>query len=164
MQGLQTLLGLALGALGDGEVTGNEDHDLSVWINRVHAGFAALPTLLRFTGVDFKTMAITMTEARSFLHLRGQPALKMPVIEVLLGKALYWYIVPAFQLVFALVVADACMYCLHRLVHTNKWLYSGSKYSSDTPFIELTIVRACTLAASSTIRSIFMGWLVQSSF
>ena len=126
MQGLQTLLGLALGMLGEGDVTGNEDYDLAVWVSRVHAIFAALPNLLYLTGVDFKTMGTTLSGSGSFSPLIGHPGLGMSGIEVLIGKSLYWYIVPVFQIAYALIVADACMYCLHRLGHTNKWIYSKS--------------------------------------
>lgn len=126
MQGLQTLLGLALGTLGEGDVTGSEDYDLAVWISRVRAVFAALPSLLSLTGVDFKTMAITLSGSGSFLPMIGHPELDMLGVEVLIGKSLYWCIVPVFQLAYALIIADGCMYCLHRLGHTNKWLYSKS--------------------------------------
>jgi sphinganine C4-monooxygenase len=126
IQGLQTLLGLALGALGEGDVTGSEDFDLAIWISRVHAAFAAIPSLLSLTGIDFKTMAITRSRSGPFLPTIGHPEFDMPSIEVLTGRLLYWYIVPIFQLASALIVADACMYCLHRLGHTNKWIYSKS--------------------------------------
>lgn len=114
--------------LGDGDVTGSEDYDLAVWISRVHRIFAAIPSLLFLTGVDVKTMAITLSGSRTHLFMKGRSELD---IEILIGKALYWYLVPIFQLVCALVVADASMYCLHRLVHTNKWMYSKS--SSTLP-------------------------------
>lgn len=126
LQGLQTLLGLALDTLGEGDFTGSEDYDLAVWISRVRAVFAALPSLLYLTGVDIKTMAITLSGSGSFLPMIGHPELDVPGIEVLIGKSLYWYIVPVFQIAYALIIADACMYCLHRLGHTNKWMYSKS--------------------------------------
>jgi sterol desaturase/sphingolipid hydroxylase (fatty acid hydroxylase superfamily) len=121
IQVLQTLLGLALGALGDGDVTGNEDYDLALWISRVGAVFSALPSLLYLTGVDFKTIAITLPGPRSFLPMVEYHELD---IEVLIAKFLYWYIVPVVQIACALIVADACMYCIHRIGHTNKWVYS----------------------------------------
>ena len=126
MQGLQTLLVLALGTLGEGDVTGSEDHDLAVWVTRVHAFFSAIPSLLCLTGVDFKTMAITLSGFGAFIPTIGYPGLDMHGIEVLIGKSLYLFIVPVFQLIYALVIADASMYCLHRLGHTNKWIYSKS--------------------------------------
>lgn len=112
--------------LGDGDVTGSEDYDLAIWISRVHNIFAEIPSLLFLTGVDVKTMAITLSGSRPYLLMKGHSELDLPDIEVLIGKALYWYLVPMFQLVCALVIADAFMYCLHRLGHTNKWMYSKS--------------------------------------
>ena len=126
IQALQTLLGLALGALGEGDVTGSEDYDLAIWISRVRAVFATIPSFLSLTGIDFKTMAITLPRSGPFLPTKGHPEFDMPGFEILTGRLLYWYIVPIFQLVSALIIADACMYCLHRLGHTNKWIYSKS--------------------------------------
>ena len=112
--------------LGEGDVTGSEEYDLAVWIHRVHAGFAAFPSLIYLTGLDFKTMAINLSGSKTFLPTVGQPEPDMTAIEVLIGKSLYWYIVPVFQLVCALIIADASMYCIHRLQHTNRWIYSKS--------------------------------------
>ncbi|RFU34404.1 hypothetical protein B7463_g1945, partial [Scytalidium lignicola] len=120
---LQTLLGLVLGALGEGDVTGSEDYDVAIWITRVRAVFEAIPSFLSVTGLDFKTMAITLSRPRPFVSIVGYPEFGTSGIEELIGKAIYWYIVPIFQLASALITADASMYCLHRLGHTNKWMY-----------------------------------------
>lgn len=120
-------MGLALGSLGEGDVTGSEEYDLALWIGRVRAVLAAFPSLLYLTGVDFKTMTTTLSGSRFFFSTIGQPGFNMPDVEVLIANSLYWYIVPVFQLIYALVVADASMYCLHRLGHTNKWIYSKSE-------------------------------------
>lgn len=48
--------------------------------------------------------------------------------EILVAKALYWYIVPAFQFWVAVMFVDTWQYFLHRAMHMNKWLYS--KYQS----------------------------------
>ena len=148
IQGMQTLLGLALNSLGESDLTGNQDYDLAVWISRVHAVFAAVPSLFYLTGIDFKTMAITLSRYRSFLPIIGYSKPDTPGIEVLIGKSLYLYIVPIFQLVYALIVADACMYCLHRLGHTNKWIYSKSRKLHGKVLSMLTSSRTHTLATS----------------
>jgi len=36
---------------------------------------------------------------------------------------IYWWIIPALQLGFALFIIDTWQYFLHRLMHTNKFLY-----------------------------------------
>lgn len=112
-QGLQVLLGLALGALGEGEEDAADELRLAVLAGRVRAVFAAAAGVLPLSGIDFKTI----------MTLSGH---KFDSIEALTVRLLYWYIVPVFQLAAALVVADAWMYGLHRLGHTNKWIYSKS--------------------------------------
>ncbi|KAL9583701.1 MAG: hypothetical protein Q9203_004969 [Teloschistes exilis] len=122
---LQTLFGLGLSLLGDGEpeTTGSEQHDLAIWMYRVHHTFAALPRLLAFTGVDFKTMAMTMSRSGPVLPVTGYMGQLPSGFDVFVAKAFYWYIVPAFHLAVALLIADASMYCIHRFGHTNKWFY-----------------------------------------
>ncbi|PHH68968.1 hypothetical protein CDD82_157 [Ophiocordyceps australis] len=115
---LQTLLGLALGAFGEGDMTGSEEYELTAYIGRVEAAWAACAMLVLPTGIDLKTLGSRLSKVLSRGAVTGhrQPA-------VLIGSLLYWYIVPAFQFFITIVVADAIMYCLHRLGHTNKWIY-----------------------------------------
>lgn len=44
--------------------------------------------------------------------------------EVMFAKAMYWILVPLFQYVAAMVLADTFQYFTHRAFHVNKWLYS----------------------------------------
>ncbi|KAG1723730.1 fatty acid hydroxylase superfamily-domain-containing protein [Suillus paluster] len=48
-----------------------------------------------------------------FLELRGPE----------MTHWLYWWGIPAAQILFAMFIADAWQYFLHRLLHTNKYLY-----------------------------------------
>ncbi|KAL8710616.1 MAG: hypothetical protein Q9220_004840 [cf. Caloplaca sp. 1 TL-2023] len=43
--------------------------------------------------------------------------------ELLFGKAMYWILVPMFQYVAAMILADTFQYFTHRAFHINKWLY-----------------------------------------
>ncbi|CAL8580637.1 Sphingolipid C4-hydroxylase sur2 [Xanthoria parietina] len=43
--------------------------------------------------------------------------------EVMFAKAMYWVLVPLFQYVAAMVLADTFQYFTHRAFHVNKWLY-----------------------------------------
>ncbi|KAL8950434.1 MAG: hypothetical protein Q9222_003528 [Ikaeria aurantiellina] len=90
LRALQTLLGLGLGMLGESEVTGSEDYDLSIWIRRVHSVFAVLPNVLYLTGVDFKTMTATLSMPATFLPAVRHRDLGVPDIEVLVAKSFYW--------------------------------------------------------------------------
>ncbi|KAL8801946.1 MAG: hypothetical protein Q9182_004127 [Xanthomendoza sp. 2 TL-2023] len=93
VQVLQTLFGLGVSLLGDGEpeVTGSEDRDVAIWIERVHHGLAALPSLLALTGVDFKAMAMTLSGPGALLPVTVYPQKFLLAFEVLLAKALYCY-------------------------------------------------------------------------
>lgn len=44
--------------------------------------------------------------------------------ELALTWALYWVVIPAAQLFVALFLADTWQYFTHRLLHSNRWLYS----------------------------------------
>lgn len=95
----------------------------------------ASSTVLSLTGVDFKTIAATIFKSKPYIPIIGYVEFDMSLLEAQAGRLMYWYVVPIFQLVVALIVADAFMYCLHRLGHTNKWVYSEyqeapGKYSS----------------------------------
>jgi sphinganine C4-monooxygenase len=115
-----------LGAIGEGDFTGKEDYDLGVWVSRVHAVFEAMSSVRFLLGIDLKRIAIILHEFGSCLPIIAIPELDMTQIDVLIATSLYWYIIPTLQLIFALIIADIAMYCLHRLGHTNKWIYSQS--------------------------------------
>ncbi|KAL8884210.1 MAG: hypothetical protein Q9215_007692 [Flavoplaca cf. flavocitrina] len=44
--------------------------------------------------------------------------------EILFANAMYWVLVPFFQYIAAMVLADTFQYFTHRAFHVNKWLYS----------------------------------------
>lgn len=102
--------------------------DIALWTSRVRAACAATLSALALTGIDFKSLATTLSGVGPFASV------DMANVQVLTGKLLYWIVVPAVQLVSALLVADAWMYCLHRLGHTNKWIYSKSRESPAREF------------------------------
>jgi sphinganine C4-monooxygenase len=125
-QALQTLLGLVLSAFGEDDpyVIGSEEYELAIWIGRVRVVRESLPVLLSFTGIDFRHTTSTLG---GFL-----PAVSMSSIDVAIGTLLHRYIMPFSSIILALIVADASMYCLHRLGHTNKWIYSKPKTINGT--------------------------------
>ena len=67
--------------------------------------------------------------------------------EIVLANAMYWVLVPLFQYIVAMVLADTLQYFTHRAFHVNKWLYSmrpprlilGCSFDDST--------RACSLDA-----------------
>ncbi|KAL8785678.1 MAG: hypothetical protein Q9213_003237 [Squamulea squamosa] len=44
--------------------------------------------------------------------------------ELILAKAMYWILVPLFQYISAMALADTFQYFTHRAFHVNKWLYT----------------------------------------
>lgn len=44
--------------------------------------------------------------------------------EMMFARAMYWVLVPLFQYIAAMVLADTFQYFTHRAFHVNKWLYS----------------------------------------
>ena len=47
--------------------------------------------------------------------------------ETFIAKILYWILVPLFQYIAVMVLADTMQYFTHRAFHVNKWLYSKPK-------------------------------------
>ncbi|RDA86147.1 hypothetical protein CP532_3047 [Ophiocordyceps camponoti-leonardi (nom. inval.)] len=117
-QCLQTILGLALGGLGEGDMTGFEDYYEAIWIDRVHSTLKAIFSLLSLSGVNFYALETKLSGHVSILSTPDHAGLEVPI-----GRFLYWYLVPTFQFVVTLVIADAFMFTIHRLEHTNRWLY-----------------------------------------
>lgn len=149
---IQTLLGISLGMLGDGDVTGKEDYDIAVWATRVQAAHRMLPAVHRFLpsllaalGIDAKGLATKLAGAGmniAALLVGGGNLDKSGSIvvigrqsgstelsiewEMMVAKIIYWYLVPAFQFAVALLVADTWQYFGHRWEHTNKFIYRKS--------------------------------------
>lgn len=119
-QFLQVLLGIVLTWNSPGETSGNDGHDIAVWSLRVHATLSAIPEIMSLSGIKFTSMGLPVF-ATNFLNQAGMSSFDL---EKLGGGLLHWYLVPAAQLAWAVLVADAWMYFLHRFEHTNKWLYS----------------------------------------
>lgn len=135
---IQTVVGAALGLTEPEEVMGREDYDVAVWATRIRIAQRALPQLLGFLGLNAAAISQNMSGSHPMIAavLAGgrYPLLKtgldvvgVPAFaswEMFIAKAIYWYIVPAFQFFAAAVFVDTWQYFLHRAMHMNKWLYS----------------------------------------
>jgi len=138
---IQTVVGAVLGLMEPEEVYGREEYDIAVWATRLRIAQRALPQLLALFGLNSAAIAKNMSGSHPMLAaaLAGG---KYPLLttgldvtngsavpafaswEILAAKALYWYIVPAFQFWLAVIIVDTWQYFLHRAMHMNKWLYS----------------------------------------
>ena len=142
---IQTVLGVGLGMLGDGDVAGREEYDIALWARRVEATRCMLPGLLSVIGIDAEGLARNFAGSSMRLAVlfvageelytspnltvmddRGTNQAKLRAWEMTFAGIIYWYIVPAIQFATAVFAADTWQYFGHRWLHTNKWVYSRS--------------------------------------
>lgn len=129
------------------QMTGMEDYEVAVWATRIRLAQRGLPTLLGMLGLNAAAISKNMSASHPLLAgaLAGghYPFLKtssdaisgmfVPAFatwELLLAKAIYWAVIPAFQMWIAVVFLDSWQYFWHRAMHVNKWMYSELKPSS----------------------------------
>lgn len=124
------------------QTTGMEDYDVAVWATRIRLAQRALPTVLGTLG--FNAAAISKNMAASYPLLAGALAgghypfltttlddvtgTAVPAFatwELMVAKAIYWVIVPGFQLWVATCFLDTWQYFWHRAMHLNKWMYTN---------------------------------------
>lgn len=120
------------------QMTGMEGYDVAVWATRIRLAQRGLPTVLGLVGLNAAALSKTMSASHPLLAgaLAGghYPFLttrldttSVPAFatwELLLAKAIYWGVVPAFQIWVAVVFLDSWQYFWHRAMHVNKWMYS----------------------------------------
>lgn len=140
---IQTLLGVALGALGDGDVAGKEDYDIAIWARRIEAARSVFPSLLSAVGINAHELAIkfsrtgmglaalivagNMPDKSQSIDVTGRQDMyeaRLQSWDLTLAGIIYWYIVPVVQFCAAIFAADTWQYFGHRWLHTNKWVYS----------------------------------------
>lgn len=123
------------------QMTGMEDYDVAVWATRIRLAQRALPTLLGLLGLNAAAISKNMAASHPLLagalsgghypflttELDGGAGTQVPAFaswETLVAKAIYWLIIPAFQVWFAIVFVDTWQYFCHRAMHLNKWMYT----------------------------------------
>ena len=135
---IQTIFGVFLGCLDEDAVTGKDEYNVAVWAQRIRIVQSFVPVILATVGLDSNGLADKAAPAHpivSSLLRGGQYALYQPNTsgdivpafaswELHAARALYWFLIPAFQFVFATLVVDTWQYFWHRAMHLNKWLYS----------------------------------------
>ncbi|KAF3064429.1 Sphingolipid C4-hydroxylase SUR2 [Daldinia childiae] len=140
-QVIQGFMAFFLNQTDPPQYTGMEDYDVAVWATRVRLAQRALPTVLGVLGINAATISKNMAVSHPFLagalagghypfltsELAGPDGALVPAFatwELLVAKAIYWAIIPGFQLFVAVTALDTWQYFLHRLMHQNKWLYT----------------------------------------
>jgi sphinganine C4-monooxygenase len=141
-QVIQTVVGLGLGYFDEEQaMTGKDDFNVAVWAQRIRIAQRAVPALLGFVGVNAgelaKRIALDYPTASSILAGGQYPSMLQVLAvngesvtapafapwEMVVAQAIYWVGIPAIQFIFAILVVDTWQYFLHRIMHTNQWLY-----------------------------------------
>lgn len=173
---VQTVFGVFLGMLDEDAMAGKEDYDIAVWAQRIRLAQRAAPSLLAVTGLDAKSIATGMAATKPTLAAvlaGGQYNLYQATAEgvlpafasweVFAAKAIYWYLMPAIQFGFAILVVDTWQYFLHRAMHMNKWLYSKFHLLLTPEILQLTCPSQIPLQASSSLCALRLRCALQSS-
>ncbi len=124
-----------------GQTTGSEDYDVAVWATRIRLAQRALPSILGTLGFNAAAIAKNVAATHPLLagalagghypfltttlgDVAGTPVPAFAAWELMVAKALYWVLIPAFQLWVAVCFLDTWQYFWHRAMHVNKWMYS----------------------------------------
>lgn len=142
-QVIQMATGAFLSITDPPQLTGKEDYDVAVWATRVRLAQRAVPTLLGALGLNAAAISENMAPTHPLLAgaLAGgyypflttamsgaEGVVSVPAFalwEMLVAKAIYWIVVPFLQLLVAITILDTWQYFLHRLMHTNRWMYTA---------------------------------------
>lgn len=123
------------------QMMGMEDYEVAVWATRVRLAQRAIPTLLGLLGLNAASISKNMSASHPLIagalagghypflttELDGLTGTHVPAFaawEQLVAKAIYWGVIPAIQVMIAVVFLDTWQYFWHRAMHLNKWMYS----------------------------------------
>jgi len=126
------------------QMTGMEDYDVGVWATRIRVAQRALPAILGMLGLNAASISKNMAASHPLLagalagghypflttQLDGISGAQVPAFamwEIVVAKAIYWVIIPTFQVWVAVCFLDTWQYFWHRAMHVNKWMYSKSQ-------------------------------------
>lgn len=145
-QVIQTIFGISASYFDPEPVTGMEEYDIAVWATRLRLAQRAIPWVFGLTGLNSAKFGQKFGGSGSmlagFLSGGNYPQLQQLVElngetvfapafaswELQAAKVIYWAVVPAVQLMAAILIMDTWQYFLHRGMHMNHWLYSKSIY------------------------------------
>ncbi|KIN06054.1 hypothetical protein OIDMADRAFT_100883 [Oidiodendron maius Zn] len=140
-QVIQTIVGGLIGLTEPADMIGKEEYDVARWATRLRIAQRGLPQLLSLVGLNAAAISKNMAPAHPMIagilaggrypslamaldEMTGSPVLTFAAWELFAAKALYWFVVPALQLMLAITIMDTWEYFLHRAMHMNKWLYT----------------------------------------
>lgn len=146
---IQTAVGTLLGMSEPDDTVGKDDYEIAIWAKRIRMSQQFIPAFLALLSVDVKGLSTkiagtyptmagalsggfypALTQIITFSDGHQAPVAAFASWETGLAEAIYWYIIPIIQFGMAIFIVDTWQYFLHRLMHTNKWLYSMYRISS----------------------------------
>ncbi|AEO69471.1 02bab5a6-6546-43bd-8999-152a9a4c39cf [Thermothielavioides terrestris] len=140
-QAIQIACSIVLTLTEPGQTTGTQEYDVAVWATRIRLAQRALPSILGTLGLNAAAISKNMAASHPLLAgalagghypfltttLDDDAGTAVPAFatwELLVAKAIYWVLIPAFQLWLAACVLDTWQYFWHRGMHMNKWMYT----------------------------------------
>jgi sphinganine C4-monooxygenase len=138
---IQIIVGAVLGLTEPEEMAGRNEYDIVLWARRIRIAQRALPQLLGAIGLNAADISKNVSGSHPLLAgalaggkypflttgldvTSGMPVPAFASWELVVARAMYWYLVPAAQFMLAIFIVDTWQYFLHRAMHMNKWLYS----------------------------------------
>ncbi len=98
----------------------------SQWIRYLGFGLTWIPSNLNAYG-PASTVAFTHgrvgNSSQDYSAQFAVESIPSP-LDLMTAKCIYWILMPLFQYISAMVLADTFQYFTHRAFHVNKWLYS----------------------------------------
>lgn len=135
-------MGVVLGLTEEPDMIGKEEYDIAVWARRIRIAQKALPRLMSMLGLNAAAISKNVSPSHPIIAgllaggkysvsagldvMTGAPVPAFAAWEMFAAKVIYWFIIPAIQLGFAIFILDSWQYAWHRAMHVNKWLYSKS--------------------------------------
>ncbi|KAK4138294.1 hypothetical protein BT67DRAFT_5568 [Trichocladium antarcticum] len=124
------------------QMTGMEDYDVAVWATRIRLAQGALPSILGVVGLNAAAISKNIAASHPLLAgalagghypfltaaldgVAGTPVPAFATWEIVVAKAIYWFIIPFVQLWLAACFLDVWQYFWHRAMHLNKWMYTN---------------------------------------
>jgi sphinganine C4-monooxygenase len=138
---IQTVVGALLGLSEPEDVCGMEGYDVARWATRLRMAQRALPQLLALVGLNAAALSKSMSGSHPMIAavlaggkypslglgvdvVKGSPVPAFAAWEIIVAKAIYYWIVPALQFLVGILFVDTWQYFLHRAMHMNKSLYT----------------------------------------
>ncbi|QPG95712.1 hypothetical protein C2857_001780 [Epichloe festucae Fl1] len=133
---IQVVTGAFLAISEPPEVIGKADYDVAVWATRLRVAQRALPGLLSLIGLNATAISKNMSATHPllagalaggyypFLSTAESAGPSFAPWELTVARAVYHVLIPALQFFVAIFVLDSWQYFLHRLMHTNRWMYT----------------------------------------